>query len=305
MDNDKQSILEFRGYLFKRVKSGLDENQVTDIIEKILNEKDELAKRQGHLSSLMKLAEKTISEADNMAEQIKKEAEAKAKEEAKQLLDTMIAEAMDNVNKQAETLKQGALVEAQEILKKRADELQTKLNQSAQQLCQRMMVQTESLAQELASLKADLEHEASTLPESAVISIAENTGVSLSTKTDKVTPPTTKESGHIVYTNLVEVEILPPRDADEINKLRTFLNELPGIQAEPAVNYVDKTSMKVHTNNEINLTQALSEQHYIKQVFEENENGNHKLKVSLSISSPLDESKDMLSRDVGRILDRR
>jgi cell division septum initiation protein DivIVA len=305
MENDKQSILEFKGYVFKRVKSGLDENQVTDLIEKIINEKDELAKRQAHLSSLMKLAEKTISEADNMADQIKKEAESKAKEEAKQLLDTMISEAMDNANKQAETLKQGALAEAQGILQKRADELQAKLTKSAQQLCQRMIVQTESLAQELAALKVDIERDASTLPGYAVLNTANNSDGLSSPKTVNITQSTSSEQSHIIYANLIEVEILPPRDADEISKIRTFLNELPGVQAEPAVNFVDKTSIKVHTNNEINLTQVLSDQSYIKQVIEENKNGNHKIKVSLSLSSPLDESKDMLSRDIGRILDRR
>ena len=31
MDGDKQNILEFRGYILKRVKSGLDENQITDL----------------------------------------------------------------------------------------------------------------------------------------------------------------------------------------------------------------------------------------------------------------------------------
>jgi RNA binding exosome subunit len=293
MDNDKQGILEFKGYLFKRVKSGLDENQVTDVLEKILNEKEELIKRQGHLSSLMKLAEKTIAEADNMAEQIKQEAEAKAKEEAKKILDSMVNEAMENVNKQAETLKQGALAEAQELLKKRADELQSKLNHCAQEICQRMITQTETLTHELAALKVELEREASTLPEYAVLT------------SPSTNAPGSSEHNSAAYNNLVEIEILPPRDADEINKIRNFLNGLAGVQADPPINYVDKTMLKVHTGNETNLAQALSGQTYIKEVVEENENGNRKIKVSLNVSTPLDESRDTLSKDVGHILERR
>jgi hypothetical protein len=355
MDADKQNILEFRGYIFKRVKSGLDEKQVTELFDKVLNEKEELIKRQGHLSSLMKLAEKTISEADVMAEQIKLEAEARAKEEAQQLIDSIIAEVTADANKKAESLKQSALEEAQEILLKKAEELQAKLNQSAQELCQRMLGHTEALAQDLTSLKVELEQEASSFlnytspngikasgevtpavteiqaptavagpstPAEAVPSTAVDASqidvatpsvdekasttavIEESVKAEKTPDKSSVEFSNTNEMKFLEVEILPPRDTNEINKIRTFLNKLPGVQAEAPKNFVDKTTMKVTFSREINLTKALSDQSFVQQVYDVEDNGIRKIQVSLNLKSTLDESRESLSRDVRRVLRR-
>jgi len=323
----------------------LDENQVTDLLGKLLNEKEELNKRQGHLSSLMKLAEKTISEADIMAEQIKTEAESRAKEEAKQLRDSIVAEATANANKQAETLKQKALEEAHETLEKRAEELQAKLNQSVQDICQRMLGQTETLTRDLTALKIDLEREASTLPKYASLNTTEATDEEVPQTNEMASPtvidetpatevvPLTNEvptvevaatpanmekfsevekaadTSSVEFSSVnemkfLEIEVLPPRDTNEINKIRTFLNKLPGVQAEPPRNFVDKTTIKVLFSREINLTKALSDQTFVQQVYDVEENGIRKIQVSLNLQSALDESKEALSRNVRQVLRR-
>ncbi len=71
--NNKDAI-KLWGHDFVRAKSGLDEEQVVSFVNGLISERDTLIKRQEHLSSLLKLAERTVAEADNVAKQVKEEA---------------------------------------------------------------------------------------------------------------------------------------------------------------------------------------------------------------------------------------
>ncbi len=82
IDGD-EGIADVLGYSIKRVKSGLDEDQVISLVKQLVSERDMLAQRQEHLSSLTRLYEKTISEADELAKQIKQEADEQAQAEYK------------------------------------------------------------------------------------------------------------------------------------------------------------------------------------------------------------------------------
>lgn len=82
----KEDTVELWGNTFKRVETGLDENEVNAYIKKLVGERDKLLNRQEHLSALAELAEKTVTEADKMAERIKEEAKVQAEEEAKEIL---------------------------------------------------------------------------------------------------------------------------------------------------------------------------------------------------------------------------
>ena len=80
--DSNDGIIELWGQDFNRAKDGLDEEQIVSFVNEIISERDTLLKRQEHLSSLTKLAERTVSEADNLAKRVKEEAEEQAKAEA-------------------------------------------------------------------------------------------------------------------------------------------------------------------------------------------------------------------------------
>ena len=69
-----KDVTELWGREFNIVKNGLSEDQVVSYVNQLVSEHDMLIQRQEHLSSLTKLAEKTVAEAEKLAEEIKTEA---------------------------------------------------------------------------------------------------------------------------------------------------------------------------------------------------------------------------------------
>ena len=334
---DKQGVLEVGGHVFKRVKSGLDESQVVTVVQSLLDEREELSKRQGHFTSLMKLAEKMISDADNLAEQIKTEAQAKAEseaqalaarteEEARQKADAMIAEAMDKANKEAETIKQVALRERHESLKEQAERLQAQLNHSANGICQRMLAQAEAFTRELVDLQAEFGMRISNLsvdggpPETEPVSDLLAAGVSagdpgadadmvaqasLPVMGPDVIPPLTPHQTPSPDGRYVEIEILPPRDTVKIRNIETFLKNMPEVETHELENFVDKTSIRVLLRGDANLRERLAGHAAVKEAVEVNDKGQRIVRVSLNVKSSIDDTKDALSRDIGRMLTRK
>jgi len=78
-------VIQLGGRAFRKVELGLDEKEVRSYIEEIIGERDSLSKRQVHLSALAALAEKTVIEANNIAQQTKQKAEEQAKAEAEKI----------------------------------------------------------------------------------------------------------------------------------------------------------------------------------------------------------------------------
>ena len=110
-----EDVVELWGQRFNIVKKGLDETQVTSFVDGVIKERDQLQKHSEHFSSLTKLAERTVAEADGLAEEIKREATEKgrveaenlvnkAKEEAKQIVEEKRAEIVDSANEEAKAI---------------------------------------------------------------------------------------------------------------------------------------------------------------------------------------------------------
>ena len=78
----KDNVIDLGGWEFKRVKNGLDEAQVASIINELIGQREALIQRTEHLNSLNKLAERTVTEADRLAEEMATEAIDQAKAEA-------------------------------------------------------------------------------------------------------------------------------------------------------------------------------------------------------------------------------
>ena len=67
-NNINDDVIVLGGREFRRVKNGLDEAQVAAFITELVSERDKLIQSQVHIASLSRLAEKTVAEADSLAE---------------------------------------------------------------------------------------------------------------------------------------------------------------------------------------------------------------------------------------------
>lgn len=148
--NPNRDVVELWGREFNIVKSGLSEAQVVSFVNDLAKQHDLLLQRQEHLAALTKLAERTVTEADKLADETKREAANQAKAEAaktlaeaeghakaevarvmaeaeahaQQMVKEKEAKAMATVTEQAEAIKSGAERLADEI--KRGAEAQAR-----------------------------------------------------------------------------------------------------------------------------------------------------------------------------------
>jgi vacuolar-type H+-ATPase subunit H len=126
MDTSNGKSKEARRPKFKTVKNGLDEAEVFSYINELVEQNKNLSNKLEHIDSLIRLAERTVIEADNESERIKKEIEENANAKAANI----IAEA----EKKAKTEANSVIVEAQRRAEQRTQELIAAAEQQAQSI---------------------------------------------------------------------------------------------------------------------------------------------------------------------------
>jgi hypothetical protein len=162
----KDDVIVLGGREFKRVKNGLDEAQVTSFIDELIKERDKLAQSQDHITSLNRLAEMSIVEADKLATQIKTEATEqakaesatlidKAKEQARQTAEKKIAEAVELANEKANAIKAQAEEEAALLLENERNRIRNELHNLVNQQCGYLLEELERLKQQATAIQAD------------------------------------------------------------------------------------------------------------------------------------------------------
>jgi hypothetical protein len=162
----KDDVLVLGGREFRRVKNGLDEAQITSFVDELLKERDKLAKSQDHIGSLNRLAEMNIVEADKLAAQIKTEATEqakaqsaaildKAREQARQLSEKKMEEAVKAANEQAGAIKTKAEEEAVLLLENQKNKIRSELRNLVNQQFGYMLEELESLKKQAAAVQAD------------------------------------------------------------------------------------------------------------------------------------------------------
>lgn len=170
--NGNKDIVELWGHEFSLAKNGLDEAQIVSFVNELISERDLLLQRAEHLSTLTKLAEKTIVEADKLAEDIKKEtideantgAEAilaKAEEQSQQMIEEKRAEIITTATGEAEALKADAEREAELLIAQQRERIQPEIRNVAQQLYQELRSQIEGLMQQVKASEVEFEHKLS------------------------------------------------------------------------------------------------------------------------------------------------
>jgi hypothetical protein len=200
----KDDVVVLGGHELKRVKNGLDEAEVASLINELINERDRLAQSQAYISSLSRLAERTVVEAEKLATQIKAEATEqakadsaaiidKAKEQARQMAEKKAAEALAIANEKANAIKVKAEEEAALLLENETNRIRDELRRFVNQQLGYLLEKLESLKLQAVAIKADLDNRLSH-PEEEKSTIT----VKLAEKSDGSVAEITKESDTMV-----------------------------------------------------------------------------------------------------------
>ena len=127
--NNENGVIELFGRTFQKVEHGLDEEQIVSFVKRLIDERDALIKGQEHFTSLTRLHERTISKADDLAEEIKKEAEeqaqvrakailGEAEEQAQQIIEEKRGEAVTLAQREVHAIKANAEKEIEALLER-------------------------------------------------------------------------------------------------------------------------------------------------------------------------------------------
>jgi len=173
--NNKDGAVTLGEREFKRVKNGVDEAEVGGYIDDLIRERDELTKSQHHVTSLTKLAENTIKEADRLAEQIKADATEKARaeadavvekarEQAQQMAEQKEAEILGSARGKADAIRAEAEKEAAALVESEQKRIWQELRGAVNQHFGRLLQELDALKQQAAAAQADFENRASQPP---------------------------------------------------------------------------------------------------------------------------------------------
>jgi len=142
----------------KKVKNGLDEAQVFSAMKALIEQNRNLTDRFAHIDSLTKLAERSVIQAEQEAEDIKKKAElaatskansiiASAEQQGKSEADKIIAKAHQKADEDVQIMLTSAQRQAEEIMIKAKSEAQ----RYAEEIYKAAEVRAQERTQELLS----------------------------------------------------------------------------------------------------------------------------------------------------------
>jgi F0F1-type ATP synthase membrane subunit b/b' len=291
----KDGVIELGGCEFRRVKHGLDEAQVTSFINEIIGQRDVLMQREEHLSSLSKLAEKTVAEADKLAEEIKAEAIeqgkaeanaiiAKAEDEVQRMIEEKHAEILNVANEEAATIKAEAGREAQLLLEKQTKTIQDELRNLVYQLHSQLVSEIDSLKQQAVALGTVFEEKISQVVEdTSPVTIeadeirAESREIIREIDQTSTSEPAEKELVSVEDADKAlyerepefELEIMPPIDIAKIMEIVNYLDSLPDVENTELIPLTGSPSILVFLREPIDLIDILKSLPEVAQVEED------------------------------------
>jgi hypothetical protein len=286
MDNNgaKDGVAELGGHEFKIVKKGLDKTQVADFINELIrqrdelrSEHDELLKREKHMLSLTRLAERTVIEADKLTEEIEREAIEQAKAKAKIEVDKLTEETKREAIEQAKAGAEAIMAEAEE-----------QSQEQTRQIYGQLLSQLESLKQQVVALEKESKHTVSQTMDKIKVAATEKQlpstnvpaapEISLESAKNKDTKP--QELIQIIdltnriemqegapvpasnqepttYEKEVELEILPPVNPMKIMEIMKYLDNLSEVLDTELIPRADKPSIIVSQREPMPLVDML------------------------------------------------
>jgi F0F1-type ATP synthase membrane subunit b/b' len=322
--NKHNGVIELWGHEFKKAGEGLDKGEVKSFVDELMKKHEALLKRTEHLSSLTKLAEKTIEEADNVAKQVRSEAEEQARTEAKaiiseaeeqaqKLIEGKRAEALATVNQEVEAIKARAQQEAENMLEEKTKEIQPELRKNIKRLYGELLSQLENLKQQVVTLEEELDQKLFQTPEKTSTVVEETSqAVEETSQAVEETSQEDREASQAVeeasqadneFLELFqpasetgedqpewELEILPPIDLTQILDIINSLDSLNEVKQTELIPQMDRPKITVFLSQPIELLDILRELPQVAQVTEVTGTSNgdakpRKAKIELSRSS--------------------
>ena len=291
----KDGIIEFGGCEFRRVRNGLEETQVMAVINELISQRDALIQREEHISSLSKLAEKTVTEADKLAAEIKTEAINQAKveaaaimveaeEKAQQMIEEKRAEIINIANEEALAIGAEAEREAELLLERQRESIQIELRNFIYQVRNQLVSELESLKQQAVALEAVFKDKLSQVTEETSTVTTEANEMRTESQEliqtiDQVNTSEPQEKTLVSDDDLdttpyerepeFKLEILPPIDIIKITGILTYLDSLPQVENTELIPLKDRPSILVFLREPIGLIDVLGTLPEVAQVGED------------------------------------
>ena len=306
---------------FDIVKNGLSEGQVVAFVDELISDKNTLAQRQKNLASLTKLAERTVTEAQSLAEEISKEAASEARSEvskiiseaevrAEQIFEEKATKIITKANEQAEAIKADAEREAELTLSNQKKRIQPELKRMVEGAFDQLLLNLESLKGQVVAMEKEFEPKlfppteekgtttAGKEPSASADGEQSATDVLASISAENNPIPTNG------YEEKVELEFLPPADLLQILEIDRFLESLPEVQATEIIPIEDKPIITVFLRESISLIDTLSTLPEVSLVKEgadreftdnggeaQDEDSSRKIQITLSGEAKADKAK--------------
>jgi len=323
--------------LLRRALEKSDSNdEILAVVEEIVSERDELLRRQTHLHSLARLVEKTVSDADDLAAEVKKEAEDAAQAKAKEImaqaeatsramLEDTRARGLSETQSEISAMRAAAEEDLKSQLKEWTSKLQAQVKETAESLRSEMLVQVEESKRRFDVFEVDLGKVLSSLCSNAPAAYsADGPGVdggTSRTKADdgrgagpaevapaaetdakKPVPPVSPatDSG----ASVVDVEILPPRDKGTIDNIAAYLNGLDEVLTVQTRHLADKTVLEVELRLPLDIAAKLSDMPQVEQVRQFADNGHTRIETVLTVRSEMEKQRKALDAKAKRLASR-
>jgi vacuolar-type H+-ATPase subunit H len=313
-NNKKNGVVELWGHKFKKAGDGLDKAEVVSFVDELMKKHEALLKRADHLSSLTKLAEKTIVEADNVAQHVRSEAEEQAKSEAKtilseaeeqakseakailseaeeqaqKLIEEKRAEALARVNREVGAIKAKAQQQAEKLLEEKTREIQPELRNNVKRLYGELLTQLDGLKEQVVALEKELEQklsqppaETSTVEEPDKVSVeadkADEAGKADNEFLELLQPVGEADEAEPEW----ELEILPPIDLTQILDIINYLDGLAEVEQTELIPQMDKPTITVFLRQPIDMVDILKTLPQVASVTEDTEGRPKKAQIEL------------------------
>lgn len=108
-----------------------------------------------------------------------------------------------------------------------------------------------------------------------------------------------------VYEENVELEILPPRDQNEIATINTYLINMPEAMKVELINLVDKSVFKVKLSSPVNFIERLGSLPQVLNAEEVIKNGQKKINIALLAKSKLERNQNEMNEKVNKIFNKK
>ena len=305
----------------------LDDRQIFSLIQQLIDERETLLRRQDHLTSLSRLWERTISEADDIAKQVKDEAKqqaeseaqsivAEARKSAEELLKQRQAEAVVVAQKEIHTVAIELKQDLDAFSVKSVEELQLRLDETAKQAAEAARAYIDALRAQFATFSQELDRRLSTLEASASQTATIATPEPL-TAQPAVPPPVQAQPAQTEPAPPVAavpptpkvaapserrvIEVLSPRDMVMIDAVKAQLSEQDGVIDTELQHQVDRSLIFVTLSRPLDLTHTLSRMPEVERAQEVMVEGKPRTQVILGVESDIVREKNMLNSRINKI----